>query len=127
MVNNKVKRVDKDAVIGCAFIFMGKAFLTNDEINSYLEIVSGLLPENHILFGVSDPAKFVAERYGVITPSEEGYFVSGTAEEFNYYFIFRTPSYLVSIYKEACEILKSIEEMSDEVTTSENITLKKTI
>ena len=121
------KRVNKDDAIGCAFMFMGKACLTKEEIDSYLEIVEGLLPEEHILFGVSEALDFVAERYGVIEKHDDLYFITGDAKAFNYYFIFRTPSYLIDIFKSACDILKSIEKITDEVTTSENMTLKKTI
>ncbi len=122
-----MKKVEKDYAIGCAFIFMGKACLTKNEIDSYLEILNGLLPEDHILFGVSNPLDFVAERYGVITKQEDVYFISGEAEAFYMHFVFRTPKYQVELFKQACEILKSIEEISDEITTSENMTLKKTI
>ena len=122
-----VKRVNKDAAIGCAFLFMDKACLTKDEIESYLELVTSLLPEDHILFGVRDAIDFVAERYGVIEKQDDVYFVKATKEAFNYYFVFRTPSAYLNIFKQACEMLKSLEEISDEVTTSENMSLKKTI
>ena len=124
---DKIKRVNKDAAVGCAFMFMEKPCLTKEEVDSYLEIVKGLLPEGHILFGVSDALNFVAERYGVIEKKDDLYFITGDAKAFNYYFVFRTPSSHIQIFKEACDILKSIEEISDEVTTSENMTLKKTI
>ena len=121
------KRVNKDAAIGCAFIFMDKVCLTKDEIDSYLDIVSSLLPDDHILFGVKDALEFVAERYGVIEKHDDMYFAVGNKEAFNYYFVFRTPSSHLNIFKDACEILKSIEEITDEVTTTENMTLKKTM
>ena len=127
MSNIKAKKVDKESALACAFVFMDKSFLTNDEIASYLDILKSFLPDDCILYGVNDPARFIADRYGVITPSPDGYFITGDLQDFNYYFLFRMPSNIIEICKSVCEILKSIEEVTDEVSSSENFSLKKTI
>ena len=121
-----MKKVEKDAAIGCAFMFMEKACLTESEIDSYLEILNGLLPEDHILFGVSNSLDFLTERYGVIKKVDDLYYIAADANAFHMYFIFRTPKYQVELFKEACEILKAVEEISDEVKTSDNMILNRT-
>ncbi len=121
-----LKRVDTTTAIGCAFMFMEKACLTKDEISSYLEILKGLLPEGYILYG-KENALDIIEEYEIIKSKDDLYYINADMNAFSNYFLYKTPSNYINIFKDACNILKAVEEMSDEITTKDNISLKKTI
>ena len=125
MTDNRIVRVCQDSAIRWAFHFMGRDSLTRDELNAYLEILRGILPENYILFGVRDALGFVLERYPNIFREEDGVIYYTDAPEAKLWF--SVVSRNLNFFRGACEILTSVEEITDEITTTNNMYLKRTI
>ncbi len=125
MTGNKTVRVCQDSAIRWAFYFMGIDSLTKEELWAYLEILRGILPENHILFGVRDALGFVLERYPTVFKEEDGIIYYTDILESKLWF--NVESRNMNFFKAACEILTSMEEITDEIKTTNNMCLKKTI
>lgn len=122
---NKIIRVDQDASIAWAFTFMGRNSLSINEINSYLDILKGILPENHVLFGVSNAVGFVLERYpSVFTLDNDIVYYFPNRDSARWFNVNKAS---VSLYKQAVDMLKIIEETTDEIKTVDDMILNRTM
>ena len=123
-MTSRIIRVDQDSAIAWAFTFMERNSLTISEINGYLEVLRGILPENFVLFGVSNAIEFVLERYPNVFALEGDVIHYTPNNESARWFDANIVS--INLFKQACETLKIIEETTDEIKTVDNVILNRT-
>lgn len=125
MNNKKIVKVDQDTSIAWAFHFMGRDYMSIDELNNYLVILKSILPEGYVLFGVNNAIDFILERYpNVFSCDGNIIYITLTPETKQF---FNTNSNNIELFRGACDILKAIEETTGEIMTKDNMSLKKTI
>jgi len=125
MNNKKIVKVDQDTALAWSFHFMGRDYMTIDELNNYLVILKSILPEDYVLLGVRDAINFILERYPNVFRKEEDIIYISLNRETSVFF--STHKAYLELFRGACDILKAIEETTDEIMTKDNMSLKKTI
>ena len=125
MNTKKIVKIDQDTALAWAFHFMGRDYMTIDELNNYLVILKSILPEDYVLFGVSNATDFILERYPNVFRNDGPIIYIINSPETKVFF--STNNCSLELFRGACDILKAIEETTDEIMTRDNMILKKTI
>lgn len=107
------KKIDMDAVIGNAIIFMGKEKLSRCQIYHYINIVDKLLPEGYYTYGDDDVFDNFCDRYSFVVELRsfgQEFLVKSDKKTLERYFRIGLPKEIIDVFQKASIILKEIIE-----------------